>query len=153
MRYLQPHGRWSRRLSALFAGAVALTFAKSTLADGEIAALPSALHIAGTQLVDAQNKPIKLHGVNAASMEWTSNGESHLLNTVRTAIKDWHVNIIRLPLSQDRWFGKTPEQTDDGTAYRALVKQVVDLCAVQNCYVILDLHWNDAGEWGVRHDK
>jgi len=81
-------------------------------------------------------------------MEWTSNGEGHILDTVHAAIKDWHANIIRLPLSQDRWFGKAPEQTDDGTAYRALVKQVVEACAAQNCYVILDLHWNDAGEWG-----
>ena len=27
-------------------------------------------------------------------------------------------------------------------------KQVVDLCAGQGCYVVLDLHWSDAGEWG-----
>ena len=34
-----------------------------------------------------------------------------------------------LPLAQDRWFGKAPEQKDEGVAYRALVKEVVDACA------------------------
>ena len=32
----------------------------------------------------------------------------------RRAIRDWHVNHIRLPLAQDRWFGKAPEQKDEG---------------------------------------
>jgi hypothetical protein len=81
-------------------------------------------------------------------MEWTSNGEDHILTTIQTAIRDWHANIIRLPLSQDRWFGKGPEQHDDGVAYRTLVKQVVDTCSSQNCYIMLDLHWSDANQWG-----
>src|SRR5262249_20830799 len=66
----------------------------------------------------------------------------------KVAIRDWHANVIRVPLAQDRWFGKGPEQKDEGKAYRALVTQVVDLCAAHGCYVILDLHWSDAGEWG-----
>jgi hypothetical protein len=64
------------------------------------------------------------------------------------AIRDWHVNIIRLPLSQDRWFGYGPEQNDGGRAYRALVRQIVDYCGTNRCYIILDLHWSDCNEWG-----
>jgi hypothetical protein len=82
-------------------------------------------------------------------MEWTSDGEGHILKTVDTAIRDWHVNILRLPLAQDRWFGKAPEQTDGGKSYRALVRQVVDECAGQGCYIMLDLHWSDCNEWGT----
>ena len=67
---------------------------------------------------------------------------------MKTAITDWHVNVIRLPLAQDRWFGKAREQKDGGEAYRKLVDTVVELCARAGCYVILDLHWSDAGEWG-----
>jgi hypothetical protein len=67
---------------------------------------------------------------------------------VKVAIQDWHANPIRVPLAQDRWFGKAPDQTDGGKAYRALVKQVVDTCSKAGVYVILDLHWSDAGEWG-----
>jgi len=109
---------------------------------------PSPLKVVNTQLMNSQNGPVRLRGVNTACLEWTSDGEGHILDTVKTAIRDWRVNIIRLPLAQDRWFGKAPEQKDGGRAYRALVKQVVDMCAGQGCYIMLDLHWSDAGEWG-----
>lgn len=110
---------------------------------------PSPLKVVGTNIVNDKGEPVLLRGVNAASMEWTSDGQGHILKTVNVAIKDWHANIIRLPLSQDRWFGKGPDQTDGGRAYRALVKQVVDTCATQKCYIILDLHWSDCNEWGA----
>ncbi len=111
-------------------------------------AMPLPLKVEGTRVVNSRGERVRLRGVNAASLEWTSDGEGHILDTVKTAIEDWHVNHVRLPLAQDRWFGKAPEQKDDGKAYRALVGQVVDLCAGRGCYVILDLHWSDAGEWG-----
>ena len=103
----------------------------------------------GTQIQNSKGQPVRLRGVNVASLEWTSNGEGHIVQTVKTAIDDWKVNHIRLPLAQDRWFGKAPEQKDEGRAYRALVKEIVDLCASKGCYIILDLHWSDCGEWGV----
>ncbi|MGC8640542.1 MAG: cellulase family glycosylhydrolase, partial [Isosphaeraceae bacterium] len=109
---------------------------------------PLPLKVVGTRIETSQGQRVRLRGVNTASMEWTSNGEGHILETVKTAIRDWHVNVIRLPLAQDRWFGKAAEQNDQGKAYRALVKQVVDLCADHGCYIILDLHWSDTGVWG-----
>jgi aryl-phospho-beta-D-glucosidase BglC (GH1 family) len=106
------------------------------------------LHVVKTQILNARNEPVRLRGVNTACLEWSSDGEGHILRTVQTAIKDWHVNHIRLPLAQDRWFGKAREQSDDGRSYRALVARVVELCAAHGCYIILDLHWSDAGQWG-----
>ena len=106
------------------------------------------LKVVKTQLVNEKNERVRLRGVNAASLEWTSDGEGHILDTVKVAIKDWRANIIRLPLSQDRWFGKAPEQKDEGKAYRDLVKHIVDTCADSSCYIMLELHWSDAGEWG-----
>jgi hypothetical protein len=108
-----------------------------------------ALKVVGTRILDDKDQPVRLRGVNAASLEWTSNGEGHILQTVNVAIRDWHVNIIRLPLSQDRWFGKAPEQHDEGKAYRDLVREVVETCTTQQCYIILDLHWSDVNEWGA----
>jgi hypothetical protein len=110
--------------------------------------MPSPLKVVGTRLLNGRGEAVRLRGVNAASLEWTSDGEGHILKTVETAVDGWHANAVRLPLSQDRWFGKAPEQADGGKAYRALVDRVVDLCAGRGCYVILDLHWSDAGEWG-----
>jgi len=122
-------------------------FAAST-GDGTSSSMPLPLKVVGTQVLNSKGEPVILRGVNCASMEWTSDGQGHILQSVKTAIDDWHVNHIRLPLAQDRWFGKAPEQKDEGKAYRALVKEVVDLCASKGCYIILDLHWSDVGEWG-----
>jgi len=115
---------------------------------GQPSSLPLPLKVVGTQIVNSKNEPVRLRGVNAACLEWTSNGEGHILESVRVAIDDWHVNHIRLPMSQDRWFGKAPEQTDEGKAYRALVDEVVKLCASKCVYIMLDMHWSDVGEWG-----
>jgi hypothetical protein len=109
---------------------------------------PLALKVKGNQILNSKNQPVLLRGVNAACLEWTCDCNGTILETVRVAIDDWNVNIIRLPLSQDRWFGKSPEQNDEGKAYRALVKEVVNLCSSKGCYILLDLHWSDVNEWG-----
>jgi hypothetical protein len=109
---------------------------------------PLALKVKGNQILNSKNQPVTLRGVNTSCLEFTCDCNGTILETVRVAIDDWHVNIIRLPLSQDRWFGKAPEQDDEGKTYRALVKKVVDLCGSKGCYIILDLHWSDANEWG-----
>lgn len=107
-----------------------------------------ALRVKGNAIFDDHGRPVRLRGVNTAAMEWDSEGEGHILKTVKVSVKEWKVNHIRLPLSQDRWFGKAPEQTDQGVKYRRLVRAVVDWCAANGAYVMLDLHWNNAGEWG-----
>jgi len=111
-------------------------------------AAPLELKVKGNQILNSEDKPVTLRGVNVASLEWTSDGDGHALDTVKVAIDDWKVNVIRLPLSQDRWFGKAPEQNDVCEPYRALIKQIVDYCSSKNCYIILDLHWSDANQWG-----
>lgn len=111
--------------------------------------LPLPLKVVGTKILNSKGEAVRLRGVNCASMEWTSDGQGHIVQSVQAAIEGWKANIIRLPLSQDRWFGKAPEQKDDGKAYRALIRAVVDLCAARGCYIMLDLHWsntNDAGK-------
>ena len=109
---------------------------------------PSPLHVDGNRILNDRNQPVSLRGVNTACMEWSTDGEGHVLETLRVAVRDWHANIIRLPLSQDRWFGMAPDQKDDGTAYRALVKKCVDYVSGQRAYIMLDLHWNNADVWG-----
>jgi hypothetical protein len=115
---------------------------------GEVSAAVVPLKVVGNQLVTVGGKPVHLRGVNVPSLEWTNDVTGEILKSVRVATRDWHANLIRLPLCQDRWFGKTPEQSDGGAGYRALVRQVVELCASNSAYVVLDLHWSDAGEWG-----
>ena len=91
-----------------------------------------------------------LTGVNCASLEWLSAPEK-LLKTVTVALDDWHANTIRLPLSQDRWFGFGGDQqgTDEsGEIYRGIVDSIVEAVAARRKYVILDLHRSNCGSWG-----
>lgn len=113
-----------------------------------LGAAPLPLKVLGTQLLDGNGQSVRLRGVNCAGLEWASDGDGRILKTVEVAVKEWHANLIRLPLSQDRWFGKAPEQKDGGAGYRALVRQLVDFCSANQTYIMLDLHWSDAGEWG-----
>lgn len=128
--------------------AIAVVALSTDVGMGESSSMPLPLRVVGTQILNSKNEPVRLRGVNCASLEWTSNGERHIVESVRVAIDDWRVNHIRLPLSQDRWFGRAPEQKDEGKTYRALVDEVVQLCASKGVYIMLDLHWSNAGVWG-----
>jgi endoglucanase len=104
------------------------------------------LHTDCAKVLDATGKPVWLYGVNIASLEWRTEGD-HVQQSVNRAIQDWKVTLIRLPLAQDRWFGKMKDQTDGGAAYRAIVDGLVDSCAAAHVYIDLDLHWSDCGTW------
>jgi len=69
------------------------------------------------------------------------------------AIRVWHVNLIRMPLAQDRWFGKAARQEDGGESYRVLVDSLVDACAAAGVYLDLDLHWSNRGQWSSEGGK
>jgi hypothetical protein len=109
---------------------------------------PPPLKVDGKQLKTADGKAVRLKGLNIPSLEW-GQGE-HLLESLGVAVDDWGANVVRLPLAQDRWFGHAKEKKDGGAAYRKAVRAFVDQAAAKKCYVILDLHWSDAGVWGER---
>jgi endoglucanase len=112
----------------------------------DFALTPMQLHTDGTRTLDANGRLVMFYGVNIASLEWRTDGD-HVQESVHRAITDWKVNLIRLPLAQDRWFGKMKDQTDGGAAYRAIVDKLVDTCAAARVYLDLDLHWSDCGQW------
>jgi hypothetical protein len=107
-----------------------------------------ALHTEGRWIENADGEKMVLRGVNIASLEWTVGGE-HMLQSIDSAVTGWHANLVRIPLSQDRWFGRTAEQKDGGTSYQNLVNRLVESCAAKECYILLELHWSDADVWGA----
>jgi len=125
-------------------GALALGLLPAAALD----AAPRALKVVGNELQNDLGGRVMLRGVNCAGMEWSDDSDGHILKTVEVAVVGWHANLIRLPLAQDRWFGRARGQADGGARYRAVVRQLVDFCAAHDAYLILDLHWSDAGEWG-----
>jgi endoglucanase len=128
----------------ILAGGVSVSCLLCARLRAEEVALP-ALKVEGNHLVTLSGEAVNLHGVDIPSLEW-SQGD-HLSNSLAVA-SDWGANIIRLPLSQDRWFGHTPEREDGGEHYREVVEDFVGMAAARKCYVILDLHWSDGGVWG-----
>jgi len=107
------------------------------------------LRVVGNRLVDGKGQVVRLTGVNVPSLEWSNEGE-HVLRSIHVACEEWHANAIRLPLSQDRWFGHARGQKDGGAAYRKIVDAAIHAAAERDAYTILDLHWSNAGVWG-RH--
>ena len=110
----------------------------------------SELFVKGNKVFNRKGEQVLLTGVNCASLEWLSNPEK-LVQTVKVALDDWNANIIRLPLSQDRWFGFGGDQVGEdetGERYRAIVDTIITEIAARNKYIILDLHRSNCGSWG-----
>ena len=105
------------------------------------------LYVRGTKICDERGEEVLLRGVNCAGLEWDSGNES-VLRAALLAADEWGANIIRLPVSQDRWFGWCPEQKepDGAERYRTLVDRIAGELAERGCCLILDLHWNDRGD-------
>lgn len=93
-----------------------------------------ALHVTGTQLTDAHNKPVMLRGMsfgwhnfwprfyNAGAVDWLA--------------KDWGCNVVRaaMGVEPDRGYIKDPEGSI------AKIKAVVDGAIQSGIYVIIDWH-------------
>jgi hypothetical protein len=101
--------------------------------------LPPTLRVVGNQIQTVDGKTIWLQGVSIPSMEWSGGGEN-ILDSVREAIANWNVNVIRLPIKEDFWFGVGPWQRDGGAFYRQLVDDVINLGAAHGVYTVIDLH-------------
>ena len=119
---------------------------------GPLASASLELQVLGNQVKDSNQCVIRLKGVNIASMEWTATGDGPpgsgvypITVTVNETLTNWGADLIRLPLSQDRWFGYAGA---NATVYRSIVDSIVQMCSDHDAYVLLDLHWGDAGVWG-----
>lgn len=100
---------------------------------------PQALHVDGNRLLRADGTPVWLQGVSIDSLQWSNSGED-IVRSVVTAIESWKANVVRLPMRENRWFGRAEGQTDGGAAYRAVIAQAVQAAASRGCWLILDLH-------------
>ena len=109
---------------------------------------PPMLKVVDNHLEDGKGRVVRLQGVNVPSLDWDPAGD-HLLPSLSQALGSWKAQVIRLPLTQDLWFGyyKGNRAADGGKAYRQLVDAVVKKVSASNAYVLLDLHWSDGGKW------
>jgi endoglucanase len=108
--------------------------------------MPS-LHTEGRWIVSSEGDTMILRGVNIPSLEWKASGDN-MPQSLRHAIDIWKCNFLRIPLSQDRWFGHAPEQSDGGVAYQNLVRELVRIAEMRKAYLWLELHWSNGNQWG-----
>jgi hypothetical protein len=82
------------------AGATAST---STQAPGSIGRSP--LHVLGTHIVDRNNRPVLLRGVNRYSLEYRCRGDGHFaLGDFAAMVSVWRLNYVRIQVSPAYWF-------------------------------------------------
>jgi hypothetical protein len=105
---------------------------------------PQTLHVSGNQVLTSGNCPVTLRGVDIDSLEWYDgspnppgegppNGSGgSILESVQAAVTQFHVNIIRLPLNQDFWFGCGGA---GAATYTGTVQNIVNYCSQNNVYV------------------
>lgn len=111
-----------------------------------------AIHVRGNQLVDGQQRPIRLLGVNFSGAEyaciqnrgiWSAPADQVAIE----AMLAWHINVVRIPLNEDCWLGidGAPEAYS-GTVYRQAIHEFVSALHAVGIYAILDLQWSAPGE-------
>jgi hypothetical protein len=106
------------------------------------------LHIVGNQILNAQNDPVIVHGVNRSGTEYKCvqrNGsvfDGLSDETSIQAIASWKANAVRIPLNESCWLGinGSPAATS-GANYQSAILAYVALLHKYNIVPIVELHW------------
>jgi len=112
------------------------------------------LQVSGNYLVSASGQQVVLHGVDRSSGEFSCVHGSGIWNGPMnqasvTAMKEWNVNVVRVPLNEACWNGEpyVPRQFR-GVTYQQAVESYVRLLNRNGIVAILDLQWTDGAYHG-----
>jgi endoglucanase len=110
-----------------------------------------AIHVRGNQLVNAEQQPIRLLGVNFSGAEyaciqdrgiWSAPTDQEAIE----AMASWHINVVRIPLNEDCWLGiNGAPAAYSGANYQQAIHEFVAALHDAGMYVILDLQWSAPG--------
>jgi endoglucanase len=110
-----------------------------------------AIHVRGNQLVNAQQQPIRLLGVNFSGAEyaciqdrgiWSAPTDQEAIE----AMASWHINVVRIPLNEDCWLGiDGAPAAYSGANYQQAIHEFVAALHNAGMYAILDLQWSAPG--------
>lgn len=109
------------------------------------------LHVVGNRIVNGDNAPIRMLGVNRSGGEymciqgrgiWDGPADKASVE----AIAAWHTNAIRIPLNEDCWLGiNGVDPKFAGQNYQKAVVDYVNLVNSLGQIAIVELHWNAPG--------
>lgn len=110
-----------------------------------------AVKVTGNRLVNGQDQPVRLLGVNRSGIEYACIQDLGIFagpsdKRSIAAMAAWGINAVRLPLNEDCWLGiNGAPRRDSGARYRAAVRAYVRRLHRAGLYVVLDLHWSAPG--------
>ena len=110
---------------------------------------PLPLKVVGTQLLDSAGNPVRLRGVNTASHgmdERRRGGTSSRPSRPPSATGTPTRSGCRCHRTAGS--ARRPSRPTRASTIASWSGEIVDAVAAQGCYIILDLHWSNAGEWG-----
>jgi endoglucanase len=99
---------------------------------------PSALHVQGTNIMNAAGRVVTLRGVSRPSLEYACAGDGHFTQNDFQAMRAWGANVVRITLSSEFW----ANAGNDCPNYHSTVAQAVANAEAVGLYVIVDLQWN-----------
>lgn len=100
---------------------------------------PKMLKVVGNRLHDPDGKEVWLQGVNAGGLETLPQDDQPVKSLV-VAIDVWKSNCVRVPMSEEFWWGKSAYQNDGGEGYRKKLDKMITLAANRGAYIVIDLH-------------
>ncbi len=116
------------------------------------------LHVDGNKLLNGDNRPVRLLGVNRSGTEYACIGgeepnqqgwgffEGPADAASVKAIASWGATTVRIPLNETCWSGINGASPDySGVPYRKAIAEYVALLNRRGLAVILELHWSAAG--------
>lgn len=112
------------------------------------------LHVSGNRLVNAHGRGVVLHGVDRSGAEFAcvqgwGIWDGPMNQASVTAMKEWGVNAVRVPLNEACWNGESYVKPQfRGANYRRAVGAYVRLLNRNGMVAILDLHWTDGAYSG-----
>jgi hypothetical protein len=109
------------------------------------------LHVAGTQLLTANNQPVVLRGVNRSGTEYACiqgwgifDGPSDAASI--QAMQTWGINGVNIGLNEDCWLGinGVPAQYG-GSTYQQAIVRYTKLLESYGMYPVISLFWEAPG--------
>jgi hypothetical protein len=149
-----PAGYYTLTAEAVDAGGVTATSPPEVVSVVPTTSAAPQLHVSGNKLVDANGNQVTLHGVDRSGTEYDCvqgygvfDGPNNQASI--TAMKQWGVNAVRVPLNEACWNGESYVNASyAGTNYQTAIEQYVQLLNDNGIVAILDLHWTDGAYSG-----